>query len=111
MKIRNPINNCRPGAARVRPTPARCSSPSRSIPTNYRADRRIHSEGARGFAYGYQTETTGFFGVLSPFEFEFEHDLSDVGRDGHRDGALGELGVLTHLHVDKFVVTTLPRYT
>ena len=56
MKIRNPINNCRPGAAPHRPTPARCSSPTRSIPTNYRADRSIHSEGARGFAYGYQTE-------------------------------------------------------
>ena len=52
----------------------------------------------------------GFFGVFSPFEFEFD-DPSDVGRDGHRDGALGELGVLTHLHVDKFVVTTLLRYT
>ena len=36
------------------------------IPTNYRADRSIHSEGARGFAYGYQTETTGFFWSLSP---------------------------------------------
>ena len=49
--------------------------PTRSIPTKYRADRSIHSEGARGFAYGYQTETTGFFWVFSPFEFEPSDDL------------------------------------
>ena len=49
----------------------------------------------------------GYFPLLSSNSSD---DPSDVGRDGHRDGALGELGVVTHLHVDKLVVTTLPRY-
>ena len=50
----------------------------------------------------------GYFPLLSSNSSD---DPSDVGREGHRDGALGELGVVTHLHVDKIVVTTLPRYS
>ena len=52
----------------------------------------------------------GFFGHYPLLISNRAMISSDVGRDGHRDGALGELGVVTHLHVGKIVVTTLPRY-
>ena len=51
-----------------------------------------------------------FFGYFPLLSSNSSDHPSDAGRDGHRDGALGELGVLSHLHVDKIVVTTLSRY-